>query len=113
MKEKGNLKNLIIIGSILIAIALAAYFYFTRDQSGDAVLTSTDAGSAAASVDNELLAALHDLKKIKLDDSIFSNPTWLSLHDFGKVLAQQQPFRPNPFAPLDASAFATSTSVSR
>ena len=40
---KGNSKNLIIIGVIVIAIAVAGYFYFTRDQSSDEALTSAAA----------------------------------------------------------------------
>jgi len=111
MKESSNLKNLIVIGAILIAIAGAVYFYISRDQSSDELLTSQDSGAVTGTVDSDLLAALKELRKLHLDDSIFSDPAWLSLHDFGKVLVPQQAFRPNPFAPLDASAFAGTTTA--
>ncbi len=113
MKESSsNLKNIIVIGVILLLVALAGYWYATRDKSSDELLTSQDAGSETKSVDSDLLAALRELRKLRLDDSIFSDPVWLSLHDFGKTLAPQQSFRPNPFAPLDASAFAAGSSTS-
>jgi hypothetical protein len=108
---KGNTKNLIIIGVIVLIIAGAAYYYFNRDQSGSAVLTSQDSSTITPSVDSDLLSALRELRKIKLDDSIFSSASWLSLHDFGRVLTPQQPFRPNPFAPLDSSAFSSATTT--
>ncbi|HEU0080686.1 MAG TPA: hypothetical protein VFQ72_01505 [Candidatus Paceibacterota bacterium] len=116
MKEKGNLKNLLTVGGILIAVAVAAYFYFTRDQSGDELLSSTDAGSVPAPIDGTLLAALQQLRKIHLDDSIFQrlNPALQSgqIRDFGQTLQSEEPYRQNPFAPLSAGAGSASTSTS-
>lgn len=108
MKEKGSIskKNIIVIGVIIVVLVAAAYFYFHRDNSSDALLTTGN----TTTVDNDLLNALHQLRSLKLDNSIFSNPVWLSLGDFGKVISPQPLGRPNPFSPLDPSVFATTTS---
>lgn len=100
-KPKSN-KNIIVIGIVILLIGIAGYMYVTRDQSVSQTLTVASAGSVVTPVDSDLLSALNSLKKLKLDDSIFKNPVWLSLVDFGKVLAPQEKFRPNPFAPLTA-----------
>ncbi len=108
MKEKSSIKNLVIVGVVILAIAGAGYFYATRDQSPDTLLVASSSGGSS-SVDQDLLASLQQLKLLKLDDSIFSNPIWRSLSDFGQTIPPQTPNRPNPFAPLDPSVFATTT----
>lgn len=100
-KPKGN-SNLIILAVIVVAIGVAGYFYIGRDQSTDATLTITK-GSPASLDDNQLLAALRDLKRHNLDNSLFSDPLWLSLTDFSKPLVLQEPGRPNPFAPFNST----------
>jgi hypothetical protein len=97
MKEKGNLKNIIIIAAIILAIGFAGYFYATRDQSSDDLLTGEMAGAASA-VDGDLISALASLRRLRLDDSIFKSPTWTTLTDFGQTLSPLPSGRPNPFA---------------
>lgn len=102
MNFKGkNLNTIIAVVAILI-IGYVGYLYTTRDRSGDALLSSVSSGSTVA-VDGDLLNALRQLRQIKLDTSIFSNPTWLSLNDFSKTITPQDSNRQNPFAPLDSS----------
>ena len=94
-------------------LGVAAYMYAGRDQSGDTLLTSQSSDSASG-VDNTFLSSLRSLQRLKLDSSLFSSPTWLSLVDFGKTLAQQPAGIINPCAPLDASSSVSATSsVSR
>lgn len=108
MKEKVNKKNLIIIGVLVVIIGIAGYFYSTRDQTSDTLLSS-EFSTTTTVVDSDLLSALRELKKLRLDDSIFTNPVWMSLNDFGKTLADQPKGRPNPFLPLDLSGAGTTT----
>jgi len=102
-------KNYIIIGAIVLVVIIAGYFYATRDQSPDATLVAT---TATTTVDSDLLSALRELRKLHLDDTIFTSQAWLSLTDFGKTLAPMASGRPNPFAPLDASVLASTTPLS-
>lgn len=100
-------RNLLIA---LVAIALvvgAGYMYMSRDRAvDDSLLTSSVPGTGSA-VEGDLLSALFQLKKLKLDESIFQSPVWMSLSDFGKILTPETPGRTNPFAPFGVSSTAT------
>ena len=61
---------------------------------------SSSADSGAASVSKELLVTLTNLRTIRLDDSIFSDPSFISLADYGVTIPPQPVGRRNPFAPL-------------
>ena len=89
-------------GIIFLAIVLAlflGYQYFFADETG-AVVEVTALNSGA---DQELVALLFELKGIQLDDSIFTDPVFQSLNDFGRDLVPEPVGRKNPFAPLTGS----------
>ena len=48
----------------------------------------------------EILQLLLNLKSLQLNASIFSNPAFRSLKDFGQDIPPQPRGRENPFAPL-------------
>lgn len=109
MKESlSRNKNLIIIGSLIALVVFAGYFYSTRDTSSDELLTTA---SATSTVDGDLLPVLLQLRRLKLDDSLFRGQAWSSFNDFSKPLSPQAPGRQNPFAPLpaDSSVFSSTT----
>jgi hypothetical protein len=88
---------------ILGIIGFAGYSYTTRNRVvEDELLTGVLTADQVASVDGDLLKTLGKLKKLHLDDAVFNDTVWLSLHDFGKVLTQEQKGRLNPFAPLSS-----------
>lgn len=93
-------------GALLIGILFYVYFNYFRGDSTEALLT-TSADSIASP---DLLATLSHLHTITLNSSIFSDPVFLSLTDFGVEIPPQNVGRPNPFAPIGSSARATSTS---
>lgn len=109
MQEKGKTKNTIILALILLAIGVAMYFYATRDKEPDDLLIGVTAGMEITPVDDDLLAALRDLKKLRLDQEIFKNPVFISLVDFGQILAEQPKGRANPFAPLSSGEPVSTT----
>jgi len=90
----------VIIVVLVIAIAFVVYSYFFA-KPAEPVL-STQEVSAVPSVDQDLIAILLQLKSIKLDDAIFSDPAFKSLQDFSQELVQEPVGRNNPFAPLGA-----------
>lgn len=100
-------KNIIIFASIA-AILITLYFFFFRGDSAETPLisvqtsSSTGTGSPANSlVPEDFLAVLLNVKGIKLDDSIFNSPVFLSLSDSSISLVQDgNEGRANPFAPL-------------
>ncbi len=93
-------KNLV---SVLVLAACVAGLviyenYFASVPSASTVLT---AGTDTAGTSADLLSSLSDLKAVTLDPSIFSDPTFVSLVDYGIAIPANVPFgRKNPFAPL-------------
>lgn len=85
---------------IVISLIIVGFVVYTIAFTGkdDTVLKQSGAGPSA-SVDNELIALLLELKALKLDDSIFANPAFQSLQDFSQELIPEPVGRDNPFAP--------------
>jgi hypothetical protein len=92
----------VIIGVVVVA-ALVLWFFYSRGGSGALLTSSADQESP---VSQEILATLGNLRTIKLDNSIFSDPLFQSLSDFGVAIPPAAAGRRNPFAPVgeDASA---------
>ena len=100
-----KMKN-IIIGAVILAVLLAGYF-FLGSKGKEPNLVSAPALVPAASpvISGEFLSLLLNVKNIKLDDSIFSNPAFSSLSDSSITLTPDgTEGRPNPFAPFGAEA---------
>jgi len=100
-------KNKMAVGGVAVVLLLAyVYFsYFARGSS--ASLTASDAGTPLSS---DILVTLQSIHSIKLDNSIFTDPVFVSLTDFGVTIPPENVGRRNPFAPVSASA-KTSTST--
>ncbi len=104
-----KIKNIIIFGGIFILLVAGYVIFFGKKTSTPALQTTsgipTTASSASpvgsAGVGKEFLDTLLNIRNIKLDASIFSNPAFISLNDFDLSLIQEQnPGRKNPFLPL-------------
>jgi hypothetical protein len=100
-------KNKTAIGGGIILI-LAGYVYFAFFSNSSAPLTTTDVGN---SVSGDLLVTLNSLHTIKLDNSIFTNPVFVSLSDFGVSIPPQSSGRGNPFAPLGKGGSPATTTA--
>lgn len=92
-------KNLVVVGIIVVAAGVLYYFY--SSSSGGALLTSSD--QTQSPVSQQILATLGNLRTIKLDNSIFSDPLFQSLSDFGVSIPPAAAGRRNPFAPVGQS----------
>lgn len=101
-------KNMVVIG--VIVAALAALYYFYSSSGGGATLTSSADAQSPVSV--EILATLGNLRTIKLDNSLFADPLFISLSDFGVTIPPAAAGRRNPFAPVGAGGGATQTTAS-
>src|SRR6185369_8804927 len=110
-----KIRNIIIFVSIAVVLFLI-YFFFIRQPSEPAGLvvtspTPTTTGTAPLAGDNgatpfiakDFLTLLLNVKTIKLDDSIYANPAFASLHDSSIILVPDgTEGRPNPFAQFGA-----------
>ena len=108
----------IIIFIAIAAVFVAIYIFFLKPEPADdatlvsapnftAVNAETAPVSGAGSQNGASLAAgdfltlLLNVKNIKLEDAIFSDPAFASLHDSSITLIPDgNEGRPNPFAPL-------------
>lgn len=96
-----------LIGLVALAALVWGYFAFFGGSSS-APLTAVSSDSALS---GNLLTTLNSLHTIKLDNSIFTDPVFLSLSDFGTTLPDQPSGRANPFAAIGANASASQPST--
>jgi hypothetical protein len=116
--------NKFLIVSFVGVLILGVYSYFYNDLKSEAAtdssLTSslgatntvdTATGSSKAAEDTAFITQLFTLTKIKVDTSLFSEPTFKSLVD-NNVKLEPVPYgRTNPFAPTVGGAVNNKTTV--
>ena len=100
------LKNKFVIGIAVVALAGIAWWGMSGGGATAPLLT-TDTPTTASDV--ELVTTLLTLRAVTLNGTIFTDPAFMSLKDFGKEIVPEPVGRPNPFAPLSASAQQTAT----
>ena len=100
MGERMSRKTLLIIGAALIAVAALLLFFF---GGGDRSAAPSDGLSSVAdsplgdTLGRDLLTLLSRLKATELDTSLFADPLFVGLRDFGVAIAPQPVGRRNPF----------------
>lgn len=107
-----KIKNILIFVGILVVLVLVYFFVFKKGPE-EASLVSTTGGTVATTatintnqsenedVSKNFLSVLLNVRNIKIDDSIFSDPAFLSLRDSTiELVSDGTEGRPNPFAPL-------------
>jgi hypothetical protein len=115
-----KLKNILIFGGIFILLVVGYIVFFGGNTQNTPALTTTGGTTGASTavtsptsqsaVGKEFLTTLLNLRNIKLDDSIFTNPAFASLQDFELSLIQEtNPGRPNPFLPLGVDQSTATT----
>jgi hypothetical protein len=91
-------KNIIIV-LVVAGVGYFGYNYLTRtDTASDVLIQQNSADTSKMGA--EVLAALNQLKTLKLDGSVFQDKTFLSLRDFSKPLTSEPVGRVNPFSPI-------------
>ncbi|OGG57433.1 hypothetical protein A2853_03660 [Candidatus Kaiserbacteria bacterium RIFCSPHIGHO2_01_FULL_55_17] len=96
---------LFIAGGALIAIGV--WWGFSAETPSDSLLTTERVEGGPA--DKALVDTLLQLRSVTLSGTIFSDPAFILLQDFGTQIIPEPIGRPNPFAPLGVSA--TSSTV--
>jgi len=95
-------KMYILLGAAVV-IALGAWYVLSEPPQEELTTTSVESG-----VDKDLVSTLLQLRTVSLTGTIFSDPAFQSLQDFGTQIIPEPVGRPNPFTP--ASYRSTSTS---
>lgn len=123
-----KIKNIIIF--IVIALVLfLIYIFFIKTSPEQAGLVSSGANTILPNMDGstpntntsntdsfiakDFVALFSSIKDIKLDDAIFSDPAFNSLHDSSIILIPDgNEGRPNPFAHFGNDVIQTPTPIS-
>ncbi|MDD5721137.1 MAG: hypothetical protein PHT16_01665 [Candidatus Pacebacteria bacterium] len=124
-----KIKNIIIFVAIALIFFLI-YLFFAKPEGEQASLVSSGANATLPNMDGSIpnpstsntnsevakdfLVIFSNIKNIKLNDAIFSDPAFNSLHDSSIILIPDgTEGRPNPFAPFgnDAAPAPASTTV--
>jgi len=90
-----------VFAGIGLSIALVAWWtLFSGDGSPNTILTSEGAtGASVISEERDLVDTLLQLRAVSLSGTIFSDPSFARLIDFGTQIIPEPVGRPNPFAP--------------
>ena len=100
----------LIVGMVIIVVLGIGWYALSGSSAPTPTLTTTRvAGSSPA--DQNLVSTLLALRSVKLDATLFSDPTFMSLKDFSTQIVSEPVGRTNPFAPLSTSAAASATST--
>lgn len=106
---KSEIKNIV----VFVAILAGLYFGYTYFFPESAPLTTTSSPSGGpASVGGDVLPILLELKKISLNQTIFTDPIFQNLNNYSTELGHEDAGRPDPFAPVGGAADAGTSTVS-
>lgn len=99
---------------IIIIVVIAGGVWYGLSISGAPepllVTTTSEGGSVSAqNTDQEIIGTLLALRAVTLSGSIFSDPSFVTLQDFGTTIVPEPVGRENPFAPLRTSVPPAST----
>ncbi len=92
-------ENKIILVILIVVIAGLGWFGLSGSQTSSELLTNNSRNSGSVVVDQDILRLLLDMRSIQLDSSIFENPAFGKLQDFGKQIVPEPVGRDNPFLP--------------
>lgn len=104
MKNSFLKNSIVVIGAaLLIWVGYSTFFNKSAPASPNTTLVNGNilsGDSPQAQSGREILTLLLNLKSLKLDTSIFSDPSFQSLADFGQSIPERPRGRDNPFAPI-------------
>lgn len=99
-------KNKFVVIAIAgVVLATVVWYSFMRDDSTQ--LLATEDLTEATSVDSDVVGVLLQLRAVSLSGTIFTDPAFQALQDFGSEIIPEPVGRPNPFAPLTGSGTTT------
>ena len=96
---------------VIVLLIVGGLWYGLTASSTPATTGALSSTGADTSGDQSIVSTLLTLQSITLSGTIFSNPAYATLKDYTTAIVPVPAGRPDPFAPLPASApTATATS---
>ena len=100
------MRNKYMIAGLALVVGITAWYVLRDSQPTGDLLVTEDFSGATSEADRDLVTTLLQLRAVTLDGAIFEDPAFRGLRDFGIQIVPEPVGRPNPFAPLPASAAA-------
>lgn len=82
-------------------VFVLAYFYMSDKVPVEGTL---GIGPGQGTVGAAELNLLNQVRSLKIDTALFTDPTFVSLRDYSVAITPEPVGRPNPFAPLPGEA---------
>jgi len=90
--------KLVILICVGVVLAGVVWYSFMRDKSAESLLQTNDL-TATNTIDSDVVTILLQLRAVSLSGTIFTDPAFMSLQDFGSQIVPEPVGRENPFAP--------------
>ena len=98
-------KTPVILGLTILA-AVGGWWVLAPEPAPESLLT-TESVVGETPIDRGLIDTLLTLRAVSLSGTIFADPAFAILSDFGTQIVPEPVGRPNPFAPLTRRATST------
>lgn len=109
-----NKKTWFTIGAILVMVGALVFFLFgRRGAAPPSGFSSVGESPLGDTLGRDLLTLLARLKSTELDTSLFADPLFVGLRDFGVAITPQPVGRRNPFEPFEGETAAAKSKTVR
>jgi len=98
--NKKTIKNILIIFAGVVVLFIA-YSYFLKGEDKELLTSALVSSTDGSPVVGELFVILNELSSLKIDLSLFEDPTYHSLQDYTVILTPEAFGRVNPFDPIE------------
>ena len=105
MEFFGKHKTTILI-TLGVIVVIGIWWGFSQETPSTSLI-ETQTSSVVSPEDRGLVDTLLQLRAVSLSGTIFSDPAFMSLRDFGKQVIPEPVGRPNPFAPVSTRPTTT------
>ena len=105
-QPQSKMKTYGIIVAVVLVFVLV-YFYMSGGTPASSTLI---AGNSFGAVGSSELSLLNQVRSLKIDTALFTDPAFRSLIDYSVAITPENVGRPNPFAPLPGMETSSPTS---
>ncbi len=99
MNNKKTSKLSYLVITLIVAIALLVYFYWSGNQTPES-MTLDEIDNTNQAVGVRVLNLLNEINALKIDTGFFKDPSYQTLRDYTVEIPALPVGRPNPFSPV-------------